>query len=244
MSAMTENNSPRNARLCIRDITKSYNSAPVLTGISLTIEPGETVAVMGPSGSGKSTLLHCMSGVLLPDDGDVIFGDTKINSLSDADRSALRLHDFGFVFQDGQLLPELTARENVALPMILQGKKRSTSLALADDVLSRLGLKDLTRRRPGQMSGGQAQRVAIARAMAGEPGVIFADEPTGALDQSTGHEVMQQLIALVEQTGTTLVMVTHDVKVADWCRRRVEIRDGLIHDDRLLAGAEVTKCAP
>lgn len=238
---MTENNSPRNARLCIRDITKSYNSAPVLTGISLNIEPGETVAVMGPSGSGKSTLLHCMSGVLLPDDGDVIFGDTKINSLSDADRSALRLHDFGFVFQDGQLLPELTARENVALPMILQGKKRSKSLSLADDVLSRLGLEDLTRRRPGQMSGGQAQRVAIARAMAGEPGVIFADEPTGALDQSTGHEVMQQLTALVEQTGTTLVMVTHDVKVADWCRRRVEIRDGLIHDDRLLAGAEVTK---
>lgn len=238
---MTENNSPRNARLCIRDITKSYNSAPVLTGISLNIEPGETVAVMGPSGSGKSTLLHCMSGVLLPDDGDVIFGDTKINSLSDADRSALRLHDFGFVFQDGQLLPELTARENVALPMILQGKKRSKSLSLADDVLSRLGLEDLTRRRPGQMSGGQAQRVAIARAMAGEPGVIFADEPTGALDQSTGHEVMQQLTALVEQTGTTLVMVTHDVKVADWCRRRVEIRDGLIHDDRMLAGAEVTK---
>ncbi|WP_162837145.1 ABC transporter ATP-binding protein [Corynebacterium vitaeruminis] len=238
---MTENNSPRNARLCIRDITKSYNSAPVLTGISLNIEPGETVAVMGPSGSGKSTLLHCMSGVLLPDDGDVIFGDTKINSLSDADRSALRLHDFGFVFQDGQLLPELTARENVALPMILQGKKRSKSLALADDVLSRLGLQDLTRRRPGQMSGGQAQRVAIARAMAGEPGVIFADEPTGALDQSTGHEVMQQLTALVEQTGTTLVMVTHDVKVADWCRRRVEIRDGLIHDDRMLAGSEVAK---
>ena len=238
---MTDNNSPRNARLCIRDITKSYNSAPVLTGISLTVEPGETVAVMGPSGSGKSTLLHCMSGVLLPDDGDVIFGDTKINSLSDADRSALRLHDFGFVFQDGQLLPELTARENVALPMILQGKKRSKSLELADDVLNRLGLTDLTRRRPGQMSGGQAQRVAIARAMAGEPGVIFADEPTGALDQSTGHEVMQQLIALVEQTGTTLVMVTHDVKVADWCRRRVEIRDGLIHDDRMLAGAEVTK---
>ena len=238
---MTDNNSPRNARLCIRDITKPYNSAPVLTGISLTVEPGETVAVMGPSGSGKSTLLHCMSGVLLPDDGDVIFGDTKINSLSDADRSALRLHDFGFVFQDGQLLPELTARENVALPMILQGKKRSKSLELADDVLNRLGLTDLTRRRPGQMSGGQAQRVAIARAMAGEPGVIFADEPTGALDQSTGHEVMQQLTALVEQTGTTLVMVTHDVKVADWCRRRVEIRDGLIHDDRMLAGAEVTK---
>ena len=169
------------------------------------------------------------------------FAGNALSALPDKERSHIRLHDFGFVFQDGQLLPELTARENVALPMILQGRKRSTSLALADDVLSRLGLKDLTRRRPGQMSGGQAQRVAIARAMAGEPGVIFADEPTGALDQSTGHEVMQQLIALVEQTGTTLVMVTHDVRVADWCRRRVEIRDGLIHDDRLLAGAEVTK---
>lgn len=241
MSAMRKNNSAKNARLCIRDITKSYNSAPVLTGISLNIEPGETVAVMGPSGSGKSTLLHCMSGVLLPDNGEVLFGDTRVDKLSDADRSALRLHDFGFVFQDGQLLPELTARENVALPMILQGKNRSKSLSLADDVLSRLGLEDLTRRRPGQMSGGQAQRVAIARAMAGEPGVIFADEPTGALDQSTGHEVMQQMVALVEQTGTTLVMVTHDVKVASWCRRRVEIRDGLIHDDRMLAGAGADK---
>ncbi|MDO5029745.1 MAG: ABC transporter ATP-binding protein [Corynebacterium sp.] len=237
---MRENNS-ENARLRIRDITKSYNSAPVLTGISLNIEAGETVAVMGPSGSGKSTLLHCMSGVLPPDDGEVLLGSTRVDKLSDADRSALRLNHFGFVFQDGQLLPELTARENVALPMILQGKKRSKSLSLADDVLSRLGLKDLTRRRPGEMSGGQAQRVAIARAMAGEPDVIFADEPTGALDQATGHEVMQQMTAVVEQAGTTLVMVTHDVKVAAWCRRRVEIRDGLIHDDRLLSGTEANK---
>nr|WP_120492348.1 ABC transporter ATP-binding protein [Corynebacterium lactis] len=225
------------ARLSIRDITKSYNAAPVLTGISLDINPGETVAVMGPSGSGKSTLLHCMSGVLLPDHGEVLLGNTRIDSLSDAKRSALRLNDFGFVFQDGQLLPELTARENAALPSILRGESRGSALRRADDMLGRLGLGDLTRRRPGQMSGGQAQRVAIARAMVSEPAVIFADEPTGALDQSTGHEVMQQLIALVEQTGTTLVMVTHDVKVASWCRRRIEIRDGLIHDDRMLAGA-------
>lgn len=225
------------ARLTVRDITKSYNAAPVLTGISLTVEPGETVAIMGPSGSGKSTLLHCMSGVLLPDSGEVSLGTTRIDSLSDAKRSALRLNDFGFVFQDGQLLPELTARENAALPAILRGQSRTKALRRADDILGRLGLGDLTRRRPGQMSGGQAQRVAIARAMASGPSVIFADEPTGALDQSTGHEVMQQLIALVEQTGTTLVMVTHDVKVAAWCRRRIEIRDGLIHDDRMLAGA-------
>lgn len=192
---------------------------------------------MGPSGSGKSTLLHCMSGVLLPDNGEVALGATRIDTLSDAARSALRLNDFGSVFQDGQLLPELTARENAALPAILRGESRGAALRRADEVLARLGLGDLTRRRPGQMSGGQAQRVAIARAMAASPKVIFADEPTGALDQSTGHEVMQQLIALVEQTGTTLVMVTHDVKVASWCRRRIEIRDGLIHDDRMLSGA-------
>ncbi|ALA67737.1 macrolide ABC transporter ATP-binding protein [Corynebacterium lactis RW2-5] len=238
MDGMRNKNTGANQeRLTIRDITKSYNAAPVLTGISLNIEPGETVAIMGPSGSGKSTLLHCMSGVLLPDSGEVSLGATRIDSLSDAKRSALRLNDFGFVFQDGQLLPELTARENAALPAILRGQSRSKALRRADDILGRLGLGDLTRRRPGQMSGGQAQRVAIARAMASGPSVIFADEPTGALDQSTGHEVMQQLIALVEQTGTTLVMVTHDVKVASWCRRRIEIRDGLIHDDRMLAGA-------
>lgn len=225
-------------RLAVEDITKSYGGAPVLTGISLSIEPGETVAVMGPSGSGKSTLLHCMSGVLIPDHGRVLIGDTRIDSLSDAARSALRLNEFGFVFQDGQLLPELTARENAALPAILRGTSRSKALGAADEVLHRLGLGELTNRRPGQMSGGQAQRVAIARAMASQPSVIFADEPTGALDQSTGHEVMQQLIALVEQTGTSLVMVTHDVKVANWCRRRIEIRDGLIHDDRILAGSE------
>ena len=225
------------ARLSIRDITKTYNAAPVLSGITVDIEPGESVAIMGPSGSGKSTLLHCMSGVLLPDHGEVSLGSTRIDSLSDAQRSTLRLNEFGFVFQDGQLLPELTARENAALPAILRGQSRSVALAHAEEILGRLGLAELTRRRPGQMSGGQAQRVAIARALASNPSVIFADEPTGALDQVTGHEVMQQLIALVQQTGTTLVMVTHDVKVASWCQRRIEIRDGLIHDDRLLAGA-------
>lgn len=222
--------------LVVDDITKSYNSAPVLTGISLRIEAGETVAIMGPSGSGKSTLLHCMSGVLLPDHGSVRIGDTEISSLSDAKRSDLRLNRFGFVFQDGQLLPELTARENAALPVILRGGSRSKALKVADEMLHRLGLGDLTRRRPGQMSGGQAQRVAIARALVANPDVIFADEPTGALDQSTGHEVMQQLTALVQQAGSTLVMVTHDVKVAEWCQRRIEIRDGIIHDDRMLAG--------
>lgn len=232
------------APLIVDDITKSYNSAPVLTGISLRVEAGETVAVMGPSGSGKSTLLHCMSGVLLPDHGSVRLGDTEISKLSDAKRSQLRLNRFGFVFQDGQLLPELTARENAALPAILRGGSRGKALKVADEMLHRMGLVELTRRRPGQMSGGQAQRVAIARALVANPDVIFADEPTGALDQSTGHEVMQQLTALVQQAGSTLVMVTHDVKVANWCQRRIEIRDGIIHDDRMLAGAaNNTGCA-
>lgn len=223
--------------LVVHDITKSFASTPVLTGISLEIGRGESVAVMGPSGSGKSTLLHCMSGVLVPDDGEIRYGDTVVSKLNDAKRSAVRLREFGFVFQDGQLLPELTAQENVALPAILQGVSRKRAYADADDMLRRMGLGKLIRRRPGKMSGGQAQRVAIARAIAAKPAIIFADEPTGALDQSTGHEVMQQLVAITEQAGSTLVMVTHDHSVANWCQRRIEIRDGIIHDDRMLSGA-------
>lgn len=222
--------------LVVHDITKSFASTPVLTGISLEIGQGESVAVMGPSGSGKSTLLHCMSGVLVPDDGEIRYGDTVVSKLNDAKRSAVRLREFGFVFQEGQLLPELTAQENVALPAILQGVSRKRAYADADDMLRRMGLGKLIRRRPGKMSGGQAQRVAIARAIAAKPAIIFADEPTGALDQSTGHEVMQQLIAITEQAGSTLVMVTHDHSVANWCQRRIEIRDGIIHDDRMLSG--------
>ena len=223
--------------LVVHDITKSFASTPVLTGISLDIRQGESVAVMGPSGSGKSTLLHCMSGVLVPDDGEIRYGDTVVSRLNDAKGSALRLREFGFVFQDGQLLPELTAQENVALPAILQGTSRKRAYADAADMLKRLGLGKLIHRRPGKMSGGQAQRVAIARAIAAKPAIIFADEPTGALDQATGHEVMQQLIAITEQAGSTLVMVTHDQSVANWCQRRIEIRDGIIHDDRMLPGA-------
>ena len=125
----------------------------------------------------------------------------------------------------------------MALPAILQGTSRKRAYADAADMLKRLGLGKLIHRRPGKMSGGQAQRVAIARAIAAKPAIIFADEPTGALDQSTGHEVMQQLIAITEQAGSTLVMVTHDQSVANWCQRRIEIRDGIIHDDRMLPGA-------
>jgi len=215
----------------LRDITKSFPQQRVLEGISLTVGDGESVAIMGPSGSGKSTLLHCMSGVLVPDQGEVLFDGHDVAAMSDAERSRLRLEHFGFIFQDGQLLPELTATENVALPQIMRGVPRSQAHDEAIDMLTRLGLGAYVDRYPGQLSGGQGQRVAIARALAGPPSVVFADEPTAALDQATGHEVMQQIVAVCQKFGVALVVVTHDPKIADWCSRRVEIRDGLIHSE-------------
>ena len=215
----------------LRDITKSFTQQRVLEGISLTVSDGESVAIMGPSGSGKSTLLHCMSGVLVPDQGEVLFDGRDVAAISDAERSRLRLEHFGFIFQDGQLLPELTATENVALPQIMRGVSRSQAHDEAIDMLTRLGLGAYVDRYPGQLSGGQGQRVAIARALAGPPSVVFADEPTAALDQATGHEVMQQIVAVCQKFGVALVVVTHDPKIADWCSRRVEIRDGLIHSE-------------
>ena len=220
------------ALLTTHDITKSFGTVKALAGVSLAIASGESVAIMGPSGSGKSTLLHCLSGVLVPNDGRVLFAGEDLTGMSDAQRSHLRLSQFGFVFQDGQLIPELPARENVALPLLLTGTRRRTALAKADEVLARIGIPDLADRRPSDMSGGQAQRVAIARALAANPRVVFADEPSGALDQATGHEVMQLLTATVAQAGASLVMVTHDPAVARWCSRLVEIRDGLVHADR------------
>ena len=220
--------------LSTNDITKRFGDVHALAGITMQIGRGETVAIMGPSGSGKSTLLHCLSGVLVPNQGTVNYLGTEISSLDDAKRSRLRLRQFGFVFQDGQLIYELPARENVALPLMLTGISRFKALRSADEMLSKLGIYQLKDRRPGDMSGGQAQRVAIARALVGNPGVVFADEPSGALDQATGHEMMQMLTAVVKQAGAALVLVTHDANVARWCSRLIEIRDGLIHADRNL----------
>lgn len=223
--------------LKLNDVTKNFGGTDVLSGITLELSPGETAAIMGPSGSGKSTLLHCMSGVLLPSSGRVHFGTTDLTELTDGDRSHLRLRSFGFVFQDGQLLPELTAAENIALPATVTGTSRWKARRRAVHLLDQLGLGEFADRRPGQLSGGQAQRVAIARALATEPAVIFADEPTGALDQATGHDAMQMLTTLVRQQGSTLVLVTHDAQVAEWLDRRIELRDGIIHDDRRLGAA-------
>lgn len=224
-------------QLATHDILKTYGSVKALAGVTVSIASGESVAVMGPSGSGKSTLLHCLSGVLKPDDGHVTFEGQDLTAMSDRDRSHLRLSQFGFVFQDGQLIPELPARENVALPLLLTGTARRRALKAADELLDRLGLPQLRHRRPADMSGGQAQRVAIARALVASPKVVFADEPSGALDQATGHEVMQLLTTTTSRLGASLVMVTHDPAVARWCSRLVEIRDGLVHTDRRLGSA-------
>ncbi|MDU5854581.1 MAG: ABC transporter ATP-binding protein [Varibaculum cambriense] len=217
------------------NITKSFGNVHALSGVSLQIHEGESVAIMGPSGSGKSTLLHCLSGVLVPESGKVLFRGEDIAAQKDVTRSRLRLSQFGFVFQDGQLIPELPARENVALPLVLTGTMLPKALKRADQLLSQLGLSELKKRRPGDMSGGQAQRVAIARALIDNPKVVFADEPSGALDQATGYEMMEILTREVQRCGAALVLVTHDINVAHWCSRLIEIRDGKIHSDCALA---------
>lgn len=218
-----------------RGLIKKYGSVNALGGVDLTVPAGTMTAIMGPSGSGKSTLMHVLSGILRPDAGEVRLGSRPISTLNDAGRSRLRREKFGFVFQDGQLVPELSARDNVAFPLLLNDVGRAQAFDMADDWLTRLGVGDQAKKRPGEMSGGQAQRVAIARSLVHNPSVVFADEPTGALDQATGHEVMQVLTTACQMSGATLLVVTHDLKVAGWCERLVEIRDGLIHTDRPMA---------
>lgn len=215
-------------------LIKTYGPVKALADVSVDVASGESVAIMGPSGSGKSTLLHVLSGIFRPDSGTVILGETNITELKDHGRSRLRRERFGFVFQDGQLVDELSAAENVAFPLLLAGWRRSKALREAKHWLERLGLAGMENRKPGEMSGGQAQRVAIARSLVHHPTVVFADEPTGSLDQATGHEVMQILSTVCQMSSATLIVVTHDVEVAKWCNRLIEIRDALIHDDRKL----------
>ena len=220
-----------------RNLVKNFGAVKALAGVDVTIPAGQSVAVMGPSGSGKSTLLHCLSGILPVTSGEITVGGTSVTSLNDAGRSRLRLKAFGFVFQDGQLVPELPANENVALPLMLAGASRRSAIREANSWLTKVGLESERKRRPGEMSGGQAQRVAVARALASSPSVVFADEPTGALDQATGHEIMQILTTTARMSGATLVVVTHDPNVAGWCDRLIEIRDGRIHADTTAKGA-------
>ena len=218
--------------LAARGLVRTYGAAETATraldGVDLDIDRADTLAVMGPSGCGKTTLLHVLAGILAPTSGTVHLDGRDLATIGEKRRTLLRRSDFGFVFQDGQLLPELSALENVILPRMLGGTPRRAATAEARSWLDRLGLAGMHERRPGQLSGGQAQRVAVARALAGRPSVVFADEPTGALDQETGQSVLSTLVDSCLETGASLVMVTHDAKVAAACRRTVAMRDGRI----------------
>ncbi|WP_407550155.1 ABC transporter ATP-binding protein [Streptomyces sp. Pv4-95] len=225
---------PEGSLLSAEDLHKTYGPTAALAGAEFSVHPGEVVAVMGPSGSGKSTLLHCLAGIVLPDAGTVRYGPHTLTGMSDARRSALRRTDFGFVFQFGQLVPELTALENVALPLRLNGTKRKEAEARAGEWLERLEVDTVRDRRPGEISGGQSQRVAVARALAGRPRVIFADEPTGALDSLNGERVMALLTDAARDTHAAVVLVTHETRVAAYSDREIVVRDGRVKD--MLAG--------
>ncbi len=211
-----------------RNVVKSFGQTPALRGASLTVRRGEILAVMGPSGSGKSTLLHCMAGILTPDEGDVWFDGRRLDTLSEDRRSDLRRDRFGFVFQFGQLIPELTAEENVAMPLLLSGVRRRPALAEARPWFGRLGLDGLEHRRSGELSGGQAQRIALARGLVARPEVLFADEPTGSLDSMSGELVMRLLTAAAREQGTTVILVTHEARIAAYAGREVVVRDGAV----------------
>jgi putative ABC transport system ATP-binding protein len=211
-----------------RDLHKQFGQTAALRGIDFRLAAGEIVAVMGPSGSGKSTLLHCVAGIVLADRGEVTFDGRSMAAMSDTERSRLRRTAFGFVFQFGQLIPELSAIENVALPLLLNGLRRAAAEQLAAEWFERLDLHGLERRRAGEMSGGQAQRVAIARALVIEPAIVFADEPTGSLDSLAGEHVMDLLTGAATEHGAAVVIVTHEARVAAYAQREVIVRDGRI----------------
>ncbi len=210
------------------DLTKSFGATVALHGASMSLERGEILAVMGPSGSGKSTLLHCLAGIFAPDSGTVSFDGRRLDTMSDRARTRLRRTDFGFVFQFGQLVPELTAVDNIALPLLLSGVRRRVAYARAGAWFPRLGLDGLEGRRTGELSGGQAQRVAVGRALVTGPKVLFADEPTGALDSLTGETVMDLMVDTVRAEGAAVVLVTHDARVASHADRQITVRDGQV----------------
>ena len=226
-----------------RGLEMSFGQTHALRGVDLDVGAGEVLAVTGPSGSGKSTLLHVMAGVLVPDVGRVDYhgGDVSqdITALDEAARSRLRLKEFGFIFQFGQLLPDLSALDNVTIPLLLAGTPRRRALAQARETLGELGLSEHLDKRPTQLSGGQAQRAAVARALVTNPRLLFADEPTGSLDSLAAERTMEVLLNSVRSQGAALVIITHDARVAAYADREVTVRDG-----RISPGATHTAAGP
>ncbi|MFI1480970.1 ABC transporter ATP-binding protein [Streptomyces sp. NPDC020747] len=221
---------PAGSLLVAHDLRKTYGPTNALDGAEFSIHPGEVVAVMGPSGSGKSTLLHCLAGIVTPDSGSIMYSGQEMATMNDAGRSALRRSQFGFVFQFGQLVPELTCVENVALPLRLNGASRKDAERTALARMEQLEVDDLKAKRPGEVSGGQGQRVAVARALVTDPRVLFADEPTGALDSLNGERVMELLTEAARTSNAAVVLVTHEARVAAYSDREIVVRDGKSRD--------------
>jgi putative ABC transport system ATP-binding protein len=222
-----------NPLLAARGLVKAHGSTPALRGASVDLRAGEILAVTGASGSGKSTLLHCLAGIVRPDGGTVEYAGERLDRLPEKRLSDLRRTDFGVVFQFGQLIPELTAVDNVALPLLLAGISRTAARERAGEWLERFGVRGQESLRPGELSGGQAQRVSLARALVTGPKVVFADEPTGALDSLAGEQVMTALIHTARESGTAVLLITHDAQVAAYADREVSLLDGTV------AGSEV-----
>ena len=225
------------------NIRKSYfmgkQALPVLNGINLDIHKNEYVALMGPSGSGKSTLMNILGCLDSPTSGTYILNGSDVSKMIDNDLADIRNKEIGFVFQQFNLLPRLSAVDNVALPLVYAGisKKKRTEMAM--EVLDKVGLTDRSHHKPNELSGGQSQRVAIARALVNNPSIILADEPTGNLDTKTSIEIMD-IFGKIQQAGNTVILVTHEEDIANYAHRIVRLRDGLIENDRKKSMAEVT----
>lgn len=210
------------------DLVLSYGETIALANANIAVRAGESVALVGPSGSGKSSLLYCLAGLLAPDHGEVLFNGVDLTQLTDGERSDVRRTQFGFVFQFSDLVPELTLRENISIVLEINGVGRSERRTRVDELVNALGIDGCADRRPAKVSGGQAQRAAVARAMAHRPKVVFADEPTGALDSANSVIVLDALLDLARRDGTTVVIVTHDPNVASKADRIIAMSDGVV----------------
>ncbi|WP_406459809.1 ABC transporter ATP-binding protein [Streptomyces sp. NBC_01622] len=225
---MSDNGGTAAPLLAARDLAKTHGRARALDGASVDLAAGEILAVTGTSGSGKSTLLHCLAGIVRPDEGTVTYAGERLDELPEKRLSELRRTEFGVVFQFGQLIPELTAADNVGLPLLLAGATRAEAQKLAGEWLERFGVRGQAGLRPGAMSGGQAQRVALARALVTGPRIVFADEPTGALDSLASEQVMSALVGTARESGTAVLLITHDAQVAAYADREIRLTDGTV----------------
>jgi putative ABC transport system ATP-binding protein len=218
----------------LRDVEYTYRRNVALRGVTLSVAPGEVVAITGASGGGKSTLLHCAAGILQPDSGTVTIDGQDLSALTEEERSKYRRSRIGVVLQFGQLVPDLSLADNVALPLLLDGHGRQSARTTAIEWLEQVGVADEAEATPAELSGGQTQRAAVARALITGPAVVLADEPTGSLDSRAGQELLDVLLKATRERGAALVMVTHDNLIAAVADREVRIRDGVIqHEVRL-----------